>query len=108
MILSHLAGLFEYLFMFWLHRHLWAKQALNSTLTAKWLGFISRSQIRMDHIFNSQKMTLCAYFSVKQQQMDHWIMHKIGTAALTMFRPLDNVNAFNILSCIMPISTLLI
>ena len=61
---SHLVGLFEYLFMFWLHRHLLAKQALNSTLTAKWLGFISRSQIRMDHIFNSQKMTLCAYFSV--------------------------------------------
>ena len=29
---SHLAGLFEYLFMFWLHRHLPAKQALNSFL----------------------------------------------------------------------------
>ena len=28
-------GLFEYLFMFWLHRHLPAKQALNSKQSAK-------------------------------------------------------------------------
>ena len=48
---SHMAGLFEYLFMFWLHRYLQAKQALNSKLTAKWLGFISLSNIWTDHIF---------------------------------------------------------
>ena len=35
-ILSYpLLGLFEYLFMFWLHRHLPAKQALNSKQSAK-------------------------------------------------------------------------
>ena len=48
---SHLAGLFDYLFMFLLHRHLLAKQTLNSNLTAKWLGFISLSNIWTDHIF---------------------------------------------------------
>ena len=48
---SHLAGLFEYLFMFWLYRHLPTKQDLNSKLTAKWLGFISLSNIWTDHIF---------------------------------------------------------
>ena len=46
-----LAALFEYLFMFWLHRHLPAKSALNSKLTAKWLGFISHSKIWTEYIF---------------------------------------------------------
>ena len=34
-LLYPLAGLFEYLFMFWLHRNLPAKQALNSKQSSK-------------------------------------------------------------------------
>ena len=42
---SYLAGLFEYLFMFWLYRHLPAKQALNSFI---------ESNIGTDGIFNNK------------------------------------------------------
>ena len=35
---SHLVGLFEYLFMFWLQKHLPTKKALNSKLIAIWLA----------------------------------------------------------------------
>ena len=40
------AGLFEYLFMFWLHRHLPAKQALNSKQSAKGYEKIIREILR--------------------------------------------------------------
>ena len=51
-LLYPLAGLFEYLFMFWLHRNLPAKQALNSKQSSKgyeriiwdiWLLYMSSS-----------------------------------------------------------------
>ena len=58
---SHLAGSFEYLYMFWLHRPLPAKKALNSKLTAKWLGFISRSQIRTNHILKYLHKVIYTY-----------------------------------------------
>ena len=48
------AGLFEYLFMFWLHRHLPAKQALNSKQSAKGHErLIPEILIRSDYFFDS-------------------------------------------------------
>jgi len=41
-----LAGLFEYLFMFWLHRYLLVKQVLNSKQSAKGYEKIIREILR--------------------------------------------------------------
>ena len=49
---SHLAGLFEYLFMFWLHRHLPAKQALNSKQSIKGYKRIIQEILRNPGYFN--------------------------------------------------------
>ena len=47
-----LAGLFEYLFMLWLHRHLPAKQALNSKQSAKGFEGIIQDILRRSGYFN--------------------------------------------------------
>ena len=53
-ILSYpFAGLFEYLFIFWLHRHLTSKQVLNSKQSAKGHERIIREILRRSEYFKS-------------------------------------------------------
>ena len=52
-LLHRLMGLFEYLFMFWLKRHLPAKQALNSKLSAKGYERIMPEILRRCGYFSS-------------------------------------------------------
>ena len=48
-----LVGLFEYLLIFWLHRHLMAKQVLNSKQSAKEYERMNREILRRSGYFST-------------------------------------------------------